>query len=141
MDGVRKGIVGLLVGVAGGAVAAMLLAPKRRQSAAVSESSKAASDVMLDLGERTIEGVQSLWRGITAAQSTAGLMPDERISLRIRSEMDRRGIWNPHLDVTTVDGTVYLRGRESDSARVDTIVSLVRQAPGVSEVVDEIRRE
>ena len=141
MGAVREGLLGLIVGVVGGVAAAVLLAPRRQRGAATSDTGKPASDTVLDLGERTIEGVQSLWRGISQAQSRSGLMPDERISLRIKSEMDRRGIWNPRLDVTTVDGTVYLRGREADGARVETIVSLAREVPGVADVIDEIRRE
>ena len=67
--------------------------------------------------------------------------PDERISAHIRSELERRGIWTPRVDVTTVDGMVFLRGRESDSIRAETIVGIVRDVPGVIDVVDEIRRE
>jgi len=63
------------------------------------------------------------------------------VSLRIRGELERRGIWTPRLDVTTVDGTAFLRGREADPGRVETIVNVARTVPGVLGVVDEIRRE
>ena len=76
---------------------------------------------------------------LTPTQS--GLLPDERLSFQIRSELERRGIWTPRLDVTTVDGAVFLRGSESEHVRAETIVSIAREVPGIIDVVDEIRRE
>ena len=43
------------------------------------------------------------------------------------------------MDVTTVDGIVYLRGREESEARVDAIERTVRQLGGVVDVVAEMK--
>jgi osmotically-inducible protein OsmY len=132
--------MGLIVGVAGGALAAILLAPRRKNGAG-SRRSAAVADAVLDFAHVAAEGGRSVLGWVSSVQPSSGLLPDERLTLRIRSELEDRGIWTTRLDVTTVDGTVYLRGREPDPARVDTIVGMVRAVPGVTEVIDEIHRE
>ncbi|MEA2642520.1 MAG: hypothetical protein QOF51_3914 [Chloroflexota bacterium] len=138
----KDGLVGLLVGIFGGIAAGILLAPKRRQAAAFGppvESGGRAIDSVLDTAQAAYEGVQAFIRG--GAAVATGVMPDERTTQRIRSELERLGIWSPRIDVTTVDGTVYLRGRETDQARADAIVATLRDLPGVTAVVDELHRE
>lgn len=137
----RDGLAGLVVGIAGGVVAAILLAPKRRRDGSASRRSAVVADAVLDLAHVAAEGGRSLWGWVNSAQPASGLLPDERLTLHVRSELEGRGIWTSRLDVTTVDGTVYLRGRETDPARVETIVAMVHEVPGVTEVVDEIHRE
>lgn len=134
-------ISGLMIGLAGGIVAAVLLAPKRRGDTTRGRRTAAAADALLDAGRAALHMGQWVWRRASPARDFSGLPPDERVSLRIRGELERRGIWTPRLDVTTVDGTAYLRGREADPGRVETIVSVARTVPGVLGVVDEIRRE
>lgn len=68
-------------------------------------------------------------------------MPDEQLTDWLRAEYRRLGVNASRVDITTVDGVVYLRGRETDSVQVDTLVSLARSAPGSRDVVDEIKRE
>ena len=70
-----------------------------------------------------------------------GVMPDERLTDWLRAESQRLGISAAQIDITTVDGVVYLRGRETDSALMDTLVSVARSAPGARDVIDEVKRE
>jgi len=134
---VRKAILGLLIGLTGGVIAAILLAPRRRGG----ETTAALADGVVGAGESAVGGLQSLWRKWGSGDTMEGLLPDERVSLRVRDELERRGLWRPGLDVTTVDGTVYLRGKETDLARVEALVGAVRSVSGVQDVADELRRE
>jgi osmotically-inducible protein OsmY len=68
-----------------------------------------------------------------------GLLPDEILSDRVREHLSDFGLWGGHVDVTTVDGIVYLRGREESEARVDAIERTVRQLGGVVDVVAEMK--
>lgn len=138
---VRDGLVGLVVGIGAGIVAALLLAPKRAKTGgAASRNGASRAETMLDLAQVMVESAQSWWRRMTSGEAASGLLPDERVTLRIRSELERHGIWTARLDVSTVDGVVYLRGRETEPARIETIVASIREVPGVVEVVDEIQR-
>lgn len=141
MGKLRDGLTGVIAAVAAGAVAALLLAPKRRTGSRVlSRGTAAAADIVLDVGQAVSEWSQGLWRRLGADQPS-GVSGDERITLRIQEEMERRGIWSRRLDVTTVDGTVFLRGREPDTARIETILAMIRGVPGVVDIVDEIHHE
>ncbi len=149
----HAGLVGLAVGIIGGVIAAILLAPKRREQTDESTdgalvAASAGSRVLealissaLDLLEASVEGYERVLERIAAATESTGMMPDERVTARIHDELEARGIRSSRLDVTTVDGVVYLRGREPDGARIDTIVGIAEQVPGVTSVVDEIKRE
>lgn len=68
------------------------------------------------------------------------MLADERIATWIRSEWNRLGLAAPTVDATAVDGIVYLRGRESDPVRLDTMIAVARSAPGAQDVVDEVKR-
>ncbi|HEY3117358.1 MAG TPA: BON domain-containing protein [Chloroflexota bacterium] len=70
-----------------------------------------------------------------------GVMADEQLTDWLRAECRRLGVDASRVDITTVDGVVYLRGRETDSPLVDTLVSLARSAPGSRDVIDEVKRE
>ncbi|MPZ13308.1 MAG: BON domain-containing protein [Chloroflexi bacterium] len=140
--GIRDGLVAMVFGVIGGIVAAVLLAPKRRQPGPPQEPARQpVADMLLDAAQAAVERAQAMWRGAGLAPTDSGLLPDERISARIQSELQRLGIGPRLLDITTVEGTVYLRGREADPARIDTIVATARGVPGVVSVVDEMRRD
>ncbi len=139
-SGARRGLMGLVFGIASGVVAAALLAPKRRaESPGQHRPSTEAADVLLEIARAGAHALRWVSQKVTATQSD--LQPDERVSAQIRSELGRRGIWSPRVDVTTVDGMVFLRGREADSVRAETIVGIAREVPGAIDVVDEIRRE
>jgi osmotically-inducible protein OsmY len=86
------------------------------------------------------DAVQTLLRR-TGTTGSEGLLPDERLTLQIRDELEGLSLWTPRLDVTTVDGTVYLRGRDSNPERAEAVVHTIRGLEGVQDVVDEIRRE
>jgi len=133
--------MGLVFGVASGIVAAALLAPKRRTaSPGAHRPSTEAADALLEIARGAVQAGRWVSQRVTTA-TQSDLEPDERLTVQIRSELERRGIWSPRLDVTTVDGTVFLRGREADSVRAETIVGIARDVPGAIDVVDEIRRE
>jgi osmotically-inducible protein OsmY len=134
-----RGFMGLVLGVVSGIVAAILLAPKRRTDGNRLRKSTEAADALLEVARTAVHAARWVGERLTIPQD--GLPPDERVSAHVRAELETRGIWTPRLDITTVDGTVLLRGRESDAIRAETIVGIVRGVPGVEDVVDEIRRE
>ena len=137
----KKGLFGLVLGIAGGVVAAILLAPKRRTDGQASSGGPAGvADTLVGSAQTAMDGAQSLLKLMTPSDGS-GMLPDERITERVRNDLERRGIWQPRLDVTTIDGTVYLRGRETEPGRVETIVGAIRSVDGVAEVVDEVRKE
>lgn len=133
----RHGLLGLAVGLGTGIAAAVLLAPKRRTG---SSRAAGAADCVLDLARGVLDWTQAVLRNINAGGRASGLLPDERVTLRVQSELERRGIWNPALNVTTIGGTVYLRGREIDPVRATTVLRAVSEVSGVADVVDELRR-
>ncbi len=127
-DGKKGFLIGLLAGLA----VALLTAPER--------------------GERLRHRIQEWLARISRSwlrtspepslpgHASGGIMPDEQITLRVRRELQDRGLWLGHLDVNTVEGTVYLRGRSESSEQADAVVDAVRSVPGVRDVVDEIKR-
>jgi hypothetical protein len=141
----HAGFFGLLVGIVGGIIAAILLAPKRREGVPTNSAGSRVLETTigggLDLLEAAVDGFERVRERIATTTESSGLLPDERLTSRVRHEIEARGIWSSRLDITTVDGVVYLRGRETDPARVDTIVGIVDSVPGVLHVVDEVRRE
>jgi hypothetical protein len=138
----HAGLFGLLVGIAGGIVAAILLAPKRREGASMgSHVLESTISGGLDLLEAAVEGYDWVRERATSLPGTSGMLPDERLTSRIQQEVEARGLSAARLDITTVDGVVYLRGKEPDAARVETIVGIANNVPGVINVVDEVRRE
>ena len=136
----RHGLIGVALGLGTGIAAALLLAPKRRRPGSGLTAASAA-DAMLDSARGLFDCARSFWRTMRDAESARGLLPDERLTLRVRSDLERRAIWGPWLNLTTIDGAVYVRGRETDPTRAETVLRAVREVPGVVEVVDELRRE
>ena len=129
----RDGFIGLVVGVAGGIVAGILLAPKRRGA------SEGNVITLENTAQTSISTLPSRLTGLV--RGVGGVMPDERISEQIRSELARRGNPAPNVDITTVDGVVYLRGREPDAIKADGIVAVAHDTRGVVDVIDEVKRE
>lgn len=64
---------------------------------------------------------------------------DERLTLRVRADLERHGLWSQALDVNSVDGTIYLRGRLA-AERAEPVLTAVRAVPGVLEVKDELKK-
>jgi osmotically-inducible protein OsmY len=139
---IKKGLIGLLLGIASGVAAGILLSPRARKNhnQGAAAGGPALLDTVLDFAEGSVGAIQSAARRAGVAGGE-GIQEDERVTLRVRDELQDFALWNHRLDVTTVDGVVYLRGRESDTARADAIVRVVQGIDGVHEVVDEIRRE
>jgi hypothetical protein len=69
----------------------------------------------------------------------SGLLPDERLTRAVRERLAARGLDNPRVDVTTVEGVVYLRGRVGSADERAAIVGVVQATPGVERVVDELK--
>lgn len=67
------------------------------------------------------------------------LLEDERVVERVQQEWRRLGL-EALVDATVVDGKLYLRGR-GPSSMVDAMVATARAIPGVTEIVDEAKRE
>jgi osmotically-inducible protein OsmY len=68
-----------------------------------------------------------------------GLPHDEQLARAARERLAERGLANPRVDVTIVDGVAYLRGRARDAADVTAIVETVQQMPGLTGVVNELK--
>ena len=126
MVSIRQGLLGLAIGVAGGILAGVVLAPKRKPISEGNLPAESGTGLAGDLLSRLGGG--------------RGLLPDERITERLRSELERKGSGS-RVDVTTVDGIVYLRGKEPDPIKADEAVAAAYAISGVRDVIDEIRRE
>jgi hypothetical protein len=126
MVSLRQGLLGLAIGVAGGILAGVVLAPKRKPVSDGSIPGEAGGGFGGDVLSRLGAG--------------RGLLPDERITERLRADLERQGTGS-RIDVTTVDGVVYLRGREPDPIKADEAVAAAYAIAGVRDVIDEIRRE
>ena len=68
-----------------------------------------------------------------------GMLLDERVTRVVRDRLRERGLVNPRVDVTTVDGVTYLRGRPRDAAEAAAIAATVEAAPGVDRVANELK--
>ena len=139
---IKKGLIGLVLGIASGVAAGILLSPRARRNdnQGVTAGGPALLDTVLDFGEASVDAIQSVAR-LAGVGAGTGIQADERVTLRVRDELQDFALWSPRVDVTTVDGVVYLRGREFDTARADAIVRVVQGIDGVHEVIDEMRRE
>lgn len=126
------GVRGFVIGLLAGLVVAFLTAPERGER------------LRQRIRERLARAGRSQPRPspepMILSRASGGLMPDEQITLRVRRELESRGLWGGHLDVNTVEGTVYVRGRVESSEQADALVSAIRSVPGVQGVVDETKR-
>lgn len=68
-----------------------------------------------------------------------GLLQDERLARTVRERLVARGLSNPRVDVTIVDGVAYLRGRPRDATNVPAIVETIQTTPGLTGVVNELK--
>jgi hypothetical protein len=68
-----------------------------------------------------------------------GLLEDDRLTRVARARMLEREIDDVRVDVTTVDGVMYLRGRPRTARDAAAIVSVAEATPGVTQVVDELK--
>lgn len=68
-----------------------------------------------------------------------GMLLDERLSRAVHERLEARGLTNPRVDVTTVDGVVYLRGRTTDDEEKLAVVEVTQGTPGITRVVDELK--
>lgn len=130
----RRGLVGLALGLGTGVAVAVLLRPGRKSVA------PSAGAGPLDALQGAIELAALLSDAMRAPGDVSGLLPDERITLRVRTELERRGVGSPRANITTIDGTVYVRGREPQPMRADLMLQAIREVPGVVQVVDELKR-
>lgn len=140
MSGKGGALPGFLVGFAGG-LAGISLALRGRSTVVVRELgflSELARQMTEALAGLAIEEVRR--RSARRRPGGPSLLPDEEVTTRVREEWERLGLVARIVDVTTVDGVVYLRGRENDPVRADTLVAVARFLPGVRDVADEIRR-
>ena len=69
----------------------------------------------------------------------AGLLPDERLTRRARERIVERGVDDLRVDVTTVDGVMYLRGRPGNARDAAAILDVAETTPGVTQVVNELK--
>src|SRR5262249_61708260 len=68
-----------------------------------------------------------------------GMLLDERVTRAVRDVLRERRLVIPRVDVTTVDGTTYLRGRPRDAAEAAAIAAAVEATRGVQGVTNELK--
>jgi BON domain len=68
-----------------------------------------------------------------------GLLADDRLTRAARGRIQERGIDDLRVDVTTVDGVMYLRGRPRTARDAAAIVDVAETTPGVERVVNELK--
>lgn len=116
---------GLLVGVLGGVVAALLLAPEP--------------------GERTRrrlqERVLGLLRVRVMGRETPSTPPDGELVERVRQTLQERLLFDPGLRIHALAGTVWLRGDLARPELREDLLRVVAATPGVDRVVDELGRD
>lgn len=92
------------------------------------------------VGAASAAAATVVWRRATGRGARPALDPDEQVTWGVRAALEDRGLWEPTLDVTTVDRVVYLRGRAPQPERLEALLAVVRQVPGVAEVKDETKK-
>lgn len=88
--------------------------------------------------ERDNGHLPGLGRGAPRGKAT-GLLQDERLTRRALERLAERGILHPRVDITTVDGVMYLRGRPRDAAEAAAVLEVAETTPGVERVVNEMK--
>ena len=68
-----------------------------------------------------------------------GLLEDDRLTRVARARILDRDINDLRVDVTTVDGIMYLRGRPRTTQDANAIVDVAETTPGVTRVVNELK--
>ena len=68
-----------------------------------------------------------------------GLLLDERLTRAARDRVAAEGIDDLRVDITTVDGVMYLRGRPRNARAAAVIVQIAETTPGVARVVNELK--
>jgi osmotically-inducible protein OsmY len=124
-------LVGFLLGLVGGFAVGYLAAPA------------AGADLRRAVSRRKAASAPAAPAGTcqeAAGQrkALAGLAFDERLTRAIREQL-LAGDLAAHIDVTTIDGVVYLRGRPRDAGEAARIVAIAERTPGVRSVVNELK--
>jgi len=126
-----KWLVGFVLGLVGGFAVGYLAAPVAgadlRRAVSRLKSSSAGS-----------APAAACQKAASKPGALAGLAFDERLTRTIREQL-LAGDLAAHVDVTTIDGVVYLRGRPRDAAEAARIVAIAERTPGVRSVVNELK--
>jgi osmotically-inducible protein OsmY len=77
--------------------------------------------------------------GRTGARRYDGLLEDDRLTRVARARILERGVDDLRVDVTTVDGVMYLRGRPRTTGDAAAIVDVAETTLGVTRVVNELK--
>jgi hypothetical protein len=119
-------LMGFLVGALGGYALGSWVGPRVNVVPADRDESWSDSDV--DVPDRARSG-----------RRVDGMLLDERVTRAVRDALREHGLVNPRVDVTTVDGMTYLRGRPRDAAEAAAIAATVQATPGVQGVANELK--
>jgi hypothetical protein len=124
-------LVGFVLGALGGFILGCLKGP-----AALVRLRYAA-----DLTGPGLTGSGAEWEGDRRRRGKrlTGLLLDEQLARSARQRLAERGLTNPRVDVTIVDGVAYLRGRVPDAADAAAIAETVQATPGLTDVVNELK--
>jgi hypothetical protein len=125
-----KWFVGFLVGVVGGWALGCAAGPKssRLNPAALGQW----------FGGRGDDGAAPSG-GASGARRYDGLLEDDRLTRVARARIQERDVDDLRVDVTTVDGVMYLRGRPHTARDAAAIVDVAETTPGVAKVVNEMK--
>jgi osmotically-inducible protein OsmY len=77
--------------------------------------------------------------GAGGARRYGGLLEDDRLTRVARARLLERDVDDLRVDVTTVDGVMYLRGRPRTAHDAASIVDVAETTPGVTQVVNELK--
>lgn len=122
--------LGFILGIAGGATVAAAAGRRRARTAPTS------MDSWLD----DEGGSNSTLRGqVSGARRYGGLLEDERLTREARERIAERGIDALRVDVTTVDGVMYLRGRPHTAHDAAEILRVAETTEGIEQVVNELK--
>jgi osmotically-inducible protein OsmY len=93
----------------------------------------------------------SRWLGMSGDYSVAsgrrsggarrydGLLEDDRLTRVVHARILERNVDDLRVDVTTVDGVMYLRGRPRTARDAAAILDVAETTPGVLQVVNELK--
>jgi hypothetical protein len=125
---------GFVLGALGGWALGALAAPRAARLGALAGESGAAGG----------ESDNGQLPGAAAARPTRGrradgMLLDERLTRRAWERLAERDITDSRVDITTVDGVMYLRGRPRDAAETSAVLEIAETTPGVERVVNELK--
>lgn len=125
---------GFLLGALGGWALGALAAPRSRGGLLGLAGLRGVLGAERSNGHQPRSGGEA-----RSGRRTDGMLLDERLTRRAWERLAERGITDSRVDITTVDGVMYLRGRSRDAAEAMAVADVAETTPGVEQVVNELK--